>query len=269
MKIKLVLSGSGTRFPVFAGALKRLEQEGCIVDQVIGTSGGSIIASGIASGMSASEIIRLCRKIMPTLSDKVDFNILRPVTSWGFVGGSELKKELGKHFVKTLGEAKLPLFITATNFDTECLEVFSNTTHPSLETASALRASISIPVFFVPEIIGGDMYVDGGVKANFAIDHFGDSPDVVGLYFMNTPGRRPRPKGWKALATFISRIINMLINAKTEDDIEDASHTIQIPLQSTVNGLDFSFTTKQVDQMIKEGYEAVDKWIKANPGRFK
>jgi NTE family protein len=268
-KIKLVLSGSGTKFPVFAGALKRLEEAGCIVEEVIGTSGGSIIAAAIASGMSADKIIKLCKEIMPRLDKLVDFNVFRPLTDWGFVGGKKMKEELGKHFIQTLGEAKIPLHITATNFDTSALEIFSSKTHPKLETNRAVRASISIPVFFVPEIINGDMYVDGGVKANFAIDHFGNSPDVVGLYFVDKPGRKPRPKGMLAFANFIGRVIDMLISAKTEDDIEDAAHTNQIPLTSKVDGLDFSFKPEEVEAMIKEGYDGVDRWLKANPGRLK
>lgn len=269
MKIKLVLSGSGTKFPVFAGALKRLEQEGCIVEQVIGTSGGSIIAAGIASGYSANEIIKLCKDIMPTLSKKIDFSLLRLLTHWGFIDGNKLKKELSKHFVKTLGEAKIPLFITATNFDTEQLEIFSSQSHPKLETASAVKSSFSIPVVITPEIIDNNMYVDGGVRANFAIDFFGDTPDVVGLYFISDHNCQPRPSGLQAVAQFIGRIINILISAKTEDDIEDAIHTNHIPLRSKINGLDFSFTPIEVDQMIKEGYDGVDHWIKANPQKLK
>lgn len=268
-KIKLVLSGSGTRFPVFAGALKRLEQEGCQVVEVLGTSGGSVVAAAIASGFTANKLINLCKEIMPRLSKLVDFSLLRPLSDWGFVGGEKMKAELAKHFVPTLKDAKIPLHISACNFDTEKLEVFSSKTHGNLETHRAVRASISIPVFFVPESIAGDLYIDGGVKMNFGIDFFGDSPDVVGLYFLDPAGRKPRPKGWKSLADFIGRVVNMLISAKTEDDIEDAIHTNQIPLTTNVNGLDFSFTASEVDQMIQDGYWAVDRWIKANPNKLK
>jgi NTE family protein len=266
--IKLVLSGSGTKFPLFAGALKRLEEEGCVVEAAIGTSGGSIITAALGSGYSADEMIKLCKEIMPRLSKLVDFSFLRPLTDWGFVGGEKIKEELGKHFIELLGQSQIPIHITACNFDTEKLTFFSSKETPKLETKNVVRASISIPLFFVPEPIGGDLFVDGGVKKNFPIDFFGDSPDVVGLYFVDSPGRRPRPKGWKSLAGFIGRIINMLIAATTEDDIEDAQHTIQIPLKTKVNGLDFSFKEEEVQQMIDEGYACVDKWIKANPGRL-
>jgi NTE family protein len=264
VKVKLVLSGSGTKFPIFAGALKRLEEAGYIIEEIIGTSGGAIIAAALASGMSADKIINLCKEIMPRLHKLVDFNVFRPLTDWGFVGGKKIKEELGKHFVNILGEVKIPLHITVTNFDTGMLEIFSSKTHPKLETNRAVRASASIPVFFVPEIINGDMYIDGGVKANFAIDYFKDTSNIIGLYFVEKPGRKPRPKGILAFVNFIGRIIDMLINAKTQDDIEDAPNAIRIPLTSEVNGLDFSFKPEEVEAMIKEGYNGVDRWIKTN-----
>lgn len=269
MKIKLVLSGSGTKFPVFAGALKRLEEEGLEVEEVIGTSGGSVIAAGLASGFSATRLIKLCKEIMPRLNKMVDFNVFRPLTEWGFIKGEKMKAELSKHFVPKMQDAKIPLHITATNFDTEKLEVFNSKTHPDVSVAQAVRASIAIPVVFVPEKINGDLYVDGGVKANFAIDHFNGNKNVVGLFFYERPGRKPRPRGLLAFAAFIGRVIDMLIRAKTDEDRADAKGVVQIPLSSSINGLDFAFDEEQVDQMIKEGYECVDEWLKHHPLKLK
>jgi predicted acylesterase/phospholipase RssA len=274
MKVKLVFSGSGTKIPLFSGALKRLEEEAhkrgeaFEIEAVIGTSGGSIIAAALASGMKPRQIIDLCKTVMPKLNDLVSFSFLRIFSSFGFVKGEKIQAELAKHFVPTLGQAKIPLFITTTNFDTEQAEIFSSVANPRLETARAVRASISIPVYFEPVIINGDMYIDGGVKRNFAIDFFKDQSNVVGLYFVDKQGRHKRPSGLKALPNFISRIINMLINAKTEDDIEDASLACKIPLRTNVNGLDFSFTAQEIEAMIKEGYDCTDKWIRANPGKL-
>ena len=48
-KVKLVLSGSGTRYPCFIGTIQRLLEEGYEIEEVCGTSGGAIIAAGFAS----------------------------------------------------------------------------------------------------------------------------------------------------------------------------------------------------------------------------
>lgn len=269
VKKKLVLSGSGTKFPVFAGAIKRLEEEGIEFDAVIGTSGGSIIATAVASGYTGTGLIDLCKEIVPRLSSLVDFSILRPVTEWGFIKKDKIKTELDKHLIRKMGEAQIPLYITATNFDTSELEIFSSEEHPELDAARVQSASITIPVVFVPEYINGDLFIDGGVKKNFAIDFFGKEEKIIGLHFTDEQKRRPRPKGIKGLFGFIARVIGLLIDAKTEDDIEDAPHAISIRLTTKVSGLDFSFSPKQIDEMIKEGYDCVDQWIKENPNKIR
>lgn len=268
-KKKLVLSGSGTKFPVFAGAIKRLEEEGIEFEAVIGTSGGSIMATAVASGYTGQGMIDLCKQIIPKLSSLVDFSLIRPLTEWGFIKKDKIKEELQKHLIHLMKDSYIPLYITATNFDTGELVIFSSETHPELEAARAQSASITIPIVFVPEYINGDLFIDGGVKKNFAIDFFKDHNNVIGLHFTEEQKRKPRPKGVKGLFGFVARVIGLLIDAKTEDDIEDAPEAISIRLTTKVNGLDFSFSQKQIDEMIKEGYDCVDAWIKLHPGKLK
>lgn len=262
-RVKLVLSGSGTRFPVFVGALKRLEEEGYSFIEVIGTSGGSVIAAGLASGLSIKALEALCKQVMPKIGKLVNFSPLKLLNSKGLADSSALHDLLDKYFVSKLGQAKIPLHIVTTNFDNECKQIFSSKTHPTFDTSTVVRASMSIPVAFVPVEIQGDWYIDGGVFANFAIDYFGNEPDVIGLAFNRTTGRRkPRPNGWGGIVEFIMRIIDMLIIAKTNDDIEDIKLPNVINLDSKHDGMNFKITEANVDDMIKEGYSAVEKWLK-------
>lgn len=263
--IRLVISGSGTKLPVFAGALKRLEEAGITISEVVGTSGGSIIAAAIASGYNADRIIALCKEIMPKLGSMVNYSLLNAITNMGFVKGDKIHAEFEKHFIKTLGEAKIPLHVVTTNFDLELEEVFSTQTHPKQETAIAIAASMAIPVVFEPVAINGDWHVDGGVFANFAIDYFGNHDDVLGLYFMDPGGRRkPRPKGLKALVLFIGRIIDMFILAKTRDDISEVPAAKKIALNTSIDSLQFDLTEQQIDMMIKEGYDQTSAWLKSS-----
>lgn len=262
-KIKLVLSGSGTKFPVFAGALKRLEEEGYVITDVIGTSGGSIVAAAIASGYDSARLIKLCKEIMPRLSKMVDYSLLNFVTNLGFIKDKPIHEELEKHFVEKFKDAKIPLSVVTVNFDLEKEEIFTSKGNPEVHVWRAVAASMAIPAVFPPVAVNGDWHIDGGVMKNFAIDFFKDADDVVGLYFQDKGGvRKPRPKGWKKVAMFLGRVINLLINAKTNDDIEDAPHAMAIPLVSKVDGLDFSFAPEEVEQMIQEGYKQVDAYLK-------
>lgn len=268
-KIKLVLSGSGTRFPIYAGAIRRLEEEGVEIEAVVGTSGGSIIAAAIGSGYSGKQIIKLCKDIVPKLQKLVDFSMISFFQEWGFIPGNKIQKELEKVFVPTFKDIKVPVFITATNFNTEKLVIFSKATHPGFQLARAVRCSMAIPLVFTPHLFEGDYHYDGGVKYNFPIDFFVDQENVLGLYFIDDVDkpRKPHPKGLFAVIEVVSRVISMLIAAKTEDDIQD-SKALKVPLRTSVDGLDFSFTPEEVEKIIQEGYSQMDKWIKANPGRL-
>ena len=74
--IKLVLSGSGTLYPVFVGAIKRLIKKGHQVQAICGTSGGAIVAAAIAGGMPIEDLEKLVKRLLPI--DMVDYWKLLP-----------------------------------------------------------------------------------------------------------------------------------------------------------------------------------------------
>lgn len=263
MKIKLVLSGSGTRFPVFVGAIKRLEEAGYEIEEVIGTSGGSIIAAAISNGMRSDQLIKLCKEIIPKLDKLAGGHPIRPFNEWGYYDNRGFVKEIAKHVPKTFKDCKIPLHIIAVNFDLEEKIVFSATNYPNLEVARACGASSAIPGAFPPIIIDGDMHIDGGIAANFAIDHFGnEATNVVGIFFGHVPGRKKRPTGLFAFFEYLARAIALLIDFKTRDDIEDARLAKHISVQSNIGGLNFKMSPKDVEQMITDGYHCADLWVK-------
>ncbi len=257
--VKLVLAGSGVKFPVFVGALKRLAEAGFIFSEVVGTSGGSVVAAALASGLSIKEMEQLCLQLMPEIGGLLDPSLFTLVTEYGFIQGKKFQAVLDKYFLDTLGQTKIPCHLVATNFDTETKVVFSTKTHPNLSIARAARASISIPIVFTPVTIDGQWYQDGGIFSNFAIDFFGDDPDVIGLQFGEPdPKPQPRPKGLKGAFTYIARTIGMLIKAQ----VDTSNKANIIYLQTKTDGLDFFLDPKQVSAMIQEGYNAADLWLK-------
>ena len=60
---------------------------------------------------------------------------------------------------KTLGDAKMPLYVVASNITKGVPTIFSK----KVRVLDALKCSCSIPIVFKPQELYGDLYVDGGL----------------------------------------------------------------------------------------------------------
>lgn len=59
---------------------------------------------------------------------------------------------------QSLEKLKIPMYVVATELKTGKKTIFNHG-----NTGQAVRASVSIPSMFVPTVIGGEEYVDGGL----------------------------------------------------------------------------------------------------------
>ena len=127
MKIKLVLSGSGTLYPVHVGALIRLAEAGYEFEEICGTSGGSIVAAALASGYKPNhELVNLIKKTLPHKNNLAHMSLLNLITKLGLINGDKIERLLEKYLVPTLGEATMPIHIVTTNVDQKTMIVFES-----------------------------------------------------------------------------------------------------------------------------------------------
>lgn len=261
-KIKLVLSGSGCLYPVHVGAILRLAEAGYIFEQVCGTSGGSIVAAALATGYPPNhELVKMIKNTLPAKNGLIDMSIFALTFNWGLIKGDRIEKVFNKHFVKKMSETKIPLHVVTTNLDKQEVKVFSTKNDPNMSVATAVRASMSIPGVFTPVRINGDLHVDGGIMANYFLDLFGTGDDVIGLKFKSvsddkkgTPIKNP--------AQYVERVIDSLIQGSTNEHMDDATFARTILLETKHNGMDFNMTETDVDDMLEEGYNSADSWLK-------
>jgi NTE family protein len=262
-KIKLVLSGSGALFPVFAGAIMKLSELGYEISEVCGTSGGSIMAAALASGYKPSDLPRLIRENNPARNRLIDPSILSLIMNWGLIKGDKLEQRFNKMFVKTFKEAKIPLHIVTTNIERKAPRIFSSKTDPGASVAKAVRASMGIPGVFAPTVIEDEKYVDGGVVMNYALDLFGAGQDVIGLRFgSDYPGDdyKSAPRSpIKSVPQYIMANIDAMIEASSHEHMDDAIYARTIFLKSKFKSLNLLFSEKDSDEMLKEGYMAVEQ----------
>ncbi len=216
----LVFEGGGVRGIAYAGALSALEKRGTLqqIERVGGTSVGAITALLVALNYSADE--------MKTVLDDLDigqFNDGR----WFFVGGfSRMSRQFGWYrgerferwleglITRKTGNARLTfaqlhqlhsgqpfrdLYVTGTNLTTQRAVVFSHEQTPEMALATAVRISMSVPLYFGAVLLDeqnqvvqhprkGQSYqvlVDGGITANYPLDLFDlggkPNPQTLGL----------------------------------------------------------------------------------------
>jgi len=170
--VALAVDGGGIRGVIVTRALSILEDHLGkpsyeIFRLLAGTSTGSIISAGIASGLFGLELHRLYLEFGTTIFQKRLRAFLWPLTRYRYPQEplrSALKKVLGDRVVGDLWETEFPLDLIITTFDlvenrTRFIKPFKET-YQDWSLVKAVLASSAAPTFF-PAVDG--RFVDGGV----------------------------------------------------------------------------------------------------------
>ncbi len=197
MNADLVLEGGGVKGLGLVGAVLELMGAGYSFRRVAGTSAGSIVAAFVAAGVDKAGL--------EAIMNRLDYkrvpdggNLLRESVHLFSGRGAHpgiyihrfVEDELAKLGVKTFKDLRLQdadkddelppykLVVTTTDITTgRMLRLPWDYAELDLDpdeqkVADAVRASISIPLFFEPVVLEDRTLVDGGVLSNFPIEIF-------------------------------------------------------------------------------------------------
>jgi NTE family protein len=205
-KADLVLEGGGVKGLGLVGAVLALMRAGYEFPRVAGTSAGAIVAAFLAAGVTADALAGIMERLdYARVPDRVGVPVPIPIVSEGvgllsrqgahpgdYIHGF-VSEELERLGVRTFNELHNPdrgadadrppqrayrLMVTATDVTTgRLLRLPWDYGEVGLEAdeqlvADAVRASLSIPLFFEPVTLAGRTLVDGGVLSNFPIESF-------------------------------------------------------------------------------------------------
>ena len=157
--IGLALGGGAARGFAHIGAIKVLEANGIKPDIIVGTSAGSVIGSIYATGISAGEL----QRIAINLDEATITDWMNPFSSklGGMIKGDALQSTVNQMVKnRSIENMKIRLGIVATDLKTGNSILFQRG-----NTGQAVRASSSVPGIFMPTIIAGREYVDGGLSS--------------------------------------------------------------------------------------------------------
>ena len=153
--VALALGSGGTRGFAHVGVIKALEDAGIVPDIITGSSSGAVVAALYAGGRSARELEEVARGVEK--GDLVDFVLIGK----GWVKGEALQDFVNRMVDdRPIEKLARPFAVVATAAKSGRMIVFNRG-----DTGVAVRASASVPNLFIPPIINGEEYVDGGLSS--------------------------------------------------------------------------------------------------------
>ena len=162
--IGLALGSGSARGLAHIGVLKVLEREQIPINAISGSSMGALIGGLYAAGMPLRELESIALKV----TRRAVLAHIDPIPSLkGLVLGKKIGEML-RSFIgnKDFSELRIPMAIVATDILTGEELVLKD----KGDVVNAIRASISVPVVFVPVRAGDRILVDGGVVNPVPVD---------------------------------------------------------------------------------------------------
>ncbi len=278
-KLALVLSGGGAKGLAHIGVLKILDSLGVRPDLVVGTSMGAIVGAMYASGYTPAQIeeqargLRLAELFTSVPRAPRSLGERRPLVVWepgaaGFRTGDAGARESGVN--AALNRALLRGNLLARG-DFDSLPIPFRAVAADIRNRAqviladgdlvrAVRASMSIPLVFDPERIGGRDLIDGGLAANVPIEaarRAGARHVIVSDVGWRTPDS---VKAGNLLA--VADLLVAYLFSQPLDSLGAGDRLLRPAIDSFAT---LDFTLDRIDEIIQRGAEAAREGLIANP----
>jgi predicted acylesterase/phospholipase RssA len=266
----LVLPGGGVKGLTILGALQYCCDNFMLTDIVnyVGTSSGSMICYLLAIGYTPTDIITniCCHQIMEKMQH---FDLFAMINNLGATTFTSIYEVLEKLTIDKIGYLptlmdikqqynKNLVFITY-NLTKNTEECLSCETHPSLPCLVALRMSSNLPLIFENYKYNNNLYIDGGITNNFAIN-VGETvgTKVLGVYIHYTYSATSNTTNNNILE-YIYKLIYIPIIEQQKNKLEKASREkctiIDMSDSMTMKMFDFSISTREKLELFSAGYQ--------------
>lgn len=244
-----VCKGGGVKGIALTGALAVAEEQGWSWKAVAGTSAGAITAALVAAGYSALEVHQIINDLnFKDFEDRDGIRAISLLRKEGMYKGEYvielmdrlLGQKLGKAVV-TFADLPVQLRVVATDLTNKRELVFPddlagapyNLPDPqSFPVSHAVRASMSIPLFFEPYQLKlpnaqTATLVDGGMLSNFPVGLFNPGPvpaevPTFGL-FLESPSDAPT-EPTDSLKEFLYALVITALEGRDNRDLEEQSY---------------------------------------------
>ena len=192
--VALVLGSGGARGLAHIGAIEALEERGYTITSIAGCSMGAIIAGMYAAGQLKEAKDWFLQVDKQLILRMMDINLL---SGNSLVKGRRIIEELEKVVPdRPIEELNIPCTLVASDMQNTEEVIFR-----SGSLFEAVRASISIPLFFEPVQMGNRLLIDGGILNPLPL-HIVERNEGDILVAMDISGKDSMPEGGEQSVPF-------------------------------------------------------------------
>lgn len=253
-----IFAGGGTRLPAHLGVLKALELLDINFEDLVGVSGGSIIASFYAAGLPLHEIKKIALKT--NYNQFREFSLVKLIRHGGLSSGDAFERWVDNHLEgKTFAELDKKLHIVATDVTNGKPVIFDAELTPNMKVSEAVRYSMSIPLVFSFKSFGKRIMVDGSILSEDALHRDWDHKGTPVLCFrlrgeheydnLNVNGLFP-------IFNYVTLLIRTFMTTISREYINEHfwHNTIVINIGAH-SAIDFKMTKEEKHQLYKIGFQ--------------
>lgn len=266
-KVSVVIGSGSVKCAAAIGLIKVLQREGIETEMLVGCSGGSMYAAVMALGHDATAAEEMTRRlwtkeITRKRNRRAALSILLPrlfgfSERFGLVDDALVLERLRVAFGNaTFEDARIPLYLTATDFRTGEQVVFS-----SGSIVDAVRASISIPYVFRPWAVGDRLLVDGFLSDPMPVGvAVKNGAHVIVTMGFESP-YQPRINSLLRFAFQLSSITSNNLLRSNYAFHSMAHHGEVIPIIPRFQQRIHLFDTEKIPYVIEEGERAAEEQL--------
>lgn len=266
----LVLPGGGIKGLMILGALQYCYDNFILTDVInyVGTSSGAMTSYLLAIGYTPVDIVTYicCYQIMEKIQHFDLFAMINNLGATAFTPISELLEKMTIDkigYLPTLMDIKQQfnknLVLVTYNLTTNSEEYLNYETHPSLPCLVALRMTANLPLVFENYKYNNNLFIDGGITNNFAIDQAEKiGTKVLGIYmnYVHTPNNNNNN-----ILEFIYKLMYIPIIQQQKNKLDKANRQkcsiLNLSDSMTVKMFDFSISTTDKLELFSSGYRQV------------
>ncbi len=254
--INCIFSGSSTKFPIFAGIVKGLKDNGYNINQAIGTSGGGLILACIKAGWHPDELINKILEI--DFKSYVRFSFWKYIVCYfrGFlIKNYKLIELFDQVYQKKLLSDVDNLKLIAVDLEKDETVILDKENYSDMPLSYAVMATICIPGIFQPVIWKTQFLVDGGVRDYIGIDYVTDFSCPTLVCVIRNVSKKTGL--YKNLFEILFDSFTNLFDANVDKSIEIARNKnfIILELEYDLPFWQFDVDISQKRDMIRYGYD--------------